>query len=69
MANEQSLMVRGSQRRKVKRNIADEIDVESEAFYRLPVTKLHAPLVTGYREAPRSRNRIWPIRKMLRLGQ
>lgn len=45
--------------------IADEIDVESEALHQLPVSKLHERFVSVYGEAPRSRNRVWLIRKIL----
>ncbi len=45
--------------------IADEVDVESEALHQLPVGKLHERFVTVYGEAPRSRNRVWLIRKIL----
>lgn len=45
--------------------IADEVDVESEALHQLPVSKLHERFVSVYGEAPRSRNRVWLIRKIL----
>ncbi len=45
--------------------IADEVDLESEALQQLPVSKLHERFVSAYGEAPRSRNRIWLIRKIL----
>ena len=45
--------------------MADEVDVESEALHQLPVSKLHERFVSVYGEAPRSRNRVWLIRKIL----
>jgi hypothetical protein len=45
--------------------IADEVDLESEALQQLPVSKLHERFVSVYSEAPRSRNRVWLIRKIL----
>lgn len=45
--------------------IADEVDVESEALLQLPVSKLHERFVSVYGEAPRSRNRVRLIRKIL----
>jgi hypothetical protein len=45
--------------------IADEVDLESEALQQLPVSKLHERFVSAYGEAPRSRNRVWLIRKVL----
>jgi hypothetical protein len=45
--------------------MANEVDVESEALQQLPVSKLHERFVSVYGEAPRSRNRVWLIRKIL----
>lgn len=45
--------------------IVDEVDVESEALHQLPVSKLHERFVSIYGEAPRSRNQVWLIRKIL----
>jgi hypothetical protein len=45
--------------------IVDEVDVESEALHQMPVSKLHERFVSVYGETPRSRNRVWLIRKIL----
>ena len=45
--------------------IADEVDVEFEALQQLPVSKLHERFESIYGETPRSRNKVWLIRKIL----
>lgn len=45
--------------------ISDDVDAESQALHQMPVSKLHERFVSVYGEAPRSRNRVWLIRKIL----
>ena len=45
--------------------IADEVDVEFEALQQLPVSKLHERFESVYGETPRSRNKVWLVRKIL----
>ena len=45
--------------------IAEDVDVEFEALQQLPVSKLHERFESVYGETPRSRNKVWLIRKIL----
>ena len=45
--------------------IADDVDVEFEALQQLPVSKLYERFENVYGETPRSRNKVWLVRKIL----
>ena len=45
--------------------IAEDVDVEFEALQQLPVSKLHERFESVYGETPRSRNKVWLVRKIL----
>ena len=45
--------------------IAEDVDVEFEALQQLPVSKLHERFESVYGETPRSRNKVWLMRKIL----